>query len=466
MATTRHQALVNDPRVAAARALLHAAIAEHQSALPSSPMPANPALTPAYDAMLARFAITRGRGLFFPYLGSGLGRGAWVELADGSVKLDFISGIGAHPFGHGGPELIDAHLDAAFGDGVMQGNLQQNPESLEFSERLLDEANRGAPGQFAHAFLTTTGAMANENGAKVLFQRKAPATRVLAFSHCFAGRTLGMSWVTDKHAGRVGLPKVLDVDYIPFYDPEKGEASTRHAVSVLRRHLERYQGQHALFIAELVQGEGGYHTGTTAFYRALFELCRAHGVGVMIDEVQTFGRTHEMFAFQHYGIADLVDVVTVGKLSQVCATLFRAEFNPSPGLLSQTFTGATSALYFGLTVLQRLRDDHHFGADGRNAAIHRYFVAHLERIAAAHPDWVAGPFGVGAMVGFTPFGGDGKRATLLLNRLYANGLMGFNAGSEPTRLRFLVPLLAVTDADIDAAVAILEATLAEVDAEA
>jgi 4-aminobutyrate aminotransferase-like enzyme len=252
---------------------------------------------------------------------------------------------------------------------------------------------------------------------------------------------------------------------VPFYDPQKGEASIRHAVTVLKRHLERYQGQHAFFIAELVQGEGGYHTGTAAFYRALFEVCRSHGVGVLADEVQTFGRTSEMFAYQHYGIGDLVDVVTVGKLSQVCATLFTAALNPAPGLLSQTFTGASAAIELGLRVVDALRGGGHFGADGRNAAIHRRFVGHLERLAAAHPDWVAGPYGVGAMIGFTPFGGDGKLAGKLLTRLYERGLLGFNAGSAPTRLRFLPPLLVVEDSDIDAAAAILEATLAEVAAE-
>lgn len=462
MAQTRFDKLLNDPRVNEARALLQAALAEHRGALPSEPQAADPSLASGYAAMLERFASARGRGLFFPYLGSGLGNGAWVELADGSVKLDFIGGIGAHPYGHGDAEVFDAALDAALGDTIMQGNLQQNPESLLFSERLVAEANRDAPGRFSHCFLTTTGAMANENAAKILFQAKAPANRALAFSHCFAGRTLGMSWVTDKPGYRVGVPKAVDVDYVPFYDPEKPESSTRHAVTVLRRHLDRYPGQHAFFIAELVQGEGGYYTGTEAFFRAIFELCHERGVAVLADEVQSFGRTESMFAFQHFGISDLVDVVTVGKLSQVCATIFRADHNPGAGLLSQTFTGSSAALRAGDQIVRRLTDGGHFGKDGRNAAIHARFRGHLERIAAAHPDWVQGPYGVGAMIGFTPFGGDAKMAGALLRKLYDNGLLGFNAGAQPTRLRFLPPLLVVSDAEIDAAAGILERTLGEV----
>ncbi len=471
MNQTRFAALLDDPRVAQARALLHAALQDHTQALPATPTPADPALAGDYAAMLDRFAAARGRGLFFPYLGSGLGHGAWVELADGSVKLDFIGGIGAHPFGHSPLQMLDARLDSALGDTVMQGNLQQNPESLTLSETLLAEANRFASpvdgkARFAHCFLSTTGAMANENGAKILFQAKAPATRILAFSHCFAGRTLGMSWVTDKAAYRVGVPKTVDVDYVPFFDPSKPEASTRHAVTVLKRHLERYKGQHAMFLLELVQGEGGYYTGTSEFFRELLTVCRAHGVGVLVDEIQSFGRTSQMFAFQHYGLDDLVDVVTIGKLSQVCATLYTAAINPGAGLLSQTFTGSSAAIRVGLEVIVGLRDGGFYGPNGRNSAIHDRFVSHLQQIAARHPGWVEGPFGVGAMVGFTPFGGDGKLANKLLMKLYDNGLLGFNAGAEPTRLRFLPPLLVVTDAEIDAAAAILEATMAQVAAEA
>jgi acetylornithine aminotransferase len=465
MTTARVEALREDSEIMEAKAALLAALARHRAGLPRAPQPADPAREASYAEALQRFGALRGRGLFFPYLGSGLGDGPWVELADGSVKLDFITGIGAHPFGHGDPELSACALDAALSDAVMQGNLQQNEDSVAFSARLLEEANARDPGRFAHVFLTTTGAMANENAAKVLFQAKAPASRVLAFSHCFAGRTLGMSWVTDKHDGRVGLPKTLDVDYVPFFVPERAEASTRHALTVLRRHLDRFPGQHALFIAELVQGEGGYFLGQTEFFRALFELCQERGVAVLIDEVQTCGRTHEMFAFQHFGIGDLVDAVTVGKLTQACASIFRAAHNPGPGLLSQTFTGATAAVRVGELVLRRLREGGHFGPGGRNAAIHARFVGHLERLAAARPGWVQGPYGVGAMIGFTPFGGAAKPAGALLQRLYRNGLMGFNAGSQPTRLRFLPPLLVVRDDEIDQAAALIERSMAEVASE-
>ncbi len=52
--------------------------------------PADPALAKPYADLLALAADVRGRGLLYPYIGSGLGNGALVELADASVKWDMI----------------------------------------------------------------------------------------------------------------------------------------------------------------------------------------------------------------------------------------------------------------------------------------------------------------------------------------------------------------------------------------
>jgi 4-aminobutyrate aminotransferase-like enzyme len=52
---------------------------------------------------LQEFAADRGGKLFYDYIGSGIGNGPLVELADGSVKYDFITGIGVHYFGHSHP---------------------------------------------------------------------------------------------------------------------------------------------------------------------------------------------------------------------------------------------------------------------------------------------------------------------------------------------------------------------------
>ena len=43
------------------------------------------------------------------------------------------------------------------------------------------------------------------------------------------------------------------------------------------------------------------------------EILKQNNIAIFIDEIQTFGRTEELFAFQYFGLDDFVDVVTRGK---------------------------------------------------------------------------------------------------------------------------------------------------------
>ena len=190
MTATAEAALVanaffEDPAVVAAQQTLLDALKQRQQGI-TGPRPANPALAQGYAETLAAFSEVRGGKLYFPFLGSGIGRGALVELGDGSVKYDFISGIGVHHFGHSHPKLVAAVLESALTDTVMLGNLQQNEASFAFSKELLAAANAQGAG-FDHCFLSSTGVMAGENAMKIAMQKKHPADRVLAFENCFAG---------------------------------------------------------------------------------------------------------------------------------------------------------------------------------------------------------------------------------------------------------------------------------------
>ena len=451
--------LFNDPRVAEAKQLLMAAVADHQKDL-TEVREANPALVDDYSGLLEQFGSHRGGNTFFPYLGSGIGNGSYVELADGSVKLDLITGIGVHGFGHSHPILVDAGVDAAISDTVMQGNLQQNTNSCDISKLLVDTAcETGAA--LKHCFLTTSGAMANENSLKMAFQHNHPASRVIAFSHCFAGRTLALAQVTDKAKYRVGLPDTINVDYIPFFNQDDPQRSTEIAVSHFKYHLDRNPGKHAALWMELVQGEGGYYPGDQKFFKALIEVAREHNIAVIADEVQTFCRTTRAFAFQHFGLDKLVDIVTIGKFSQLCATLFTDQYAPQPGLISQTFTGSTGAIFASYAMLQGLIDNGHFGEKGRNVQLHDYFVSGLKRVAEKYPNSISGPHGIGGMVALTPFDGSAEVARDLVKRLYDHGLMSFMAGGDPSRVRFLMPLGCVTEQDLDAACNIIETVVAE-----
>jgi acetylornithine/N-succinyldiaminopimelate aminotransferase len=444
--------LHSDPRIKEAKKLLLAAVSDHQAKLQGI-KPADPLRKEHYHQLIQTFEGYRGGKLWFPYLGSGIGKGALVELLDGSIKYDFISGIGPHIFGHSNLNIISSSIDAAISNTVMQGHLQQNKDALDVCELLLKIS------KLDHCFLTSTGVMAVENGLKIAFQYKSPAHRILCFERCFAGRTWTASQITDKPSYREGLPLNVFVDYIPFYDPDRPDESTREALQALKKILARYPGQHALMIFELVQGEGGIYCGSKAFFTALMTLLQEHNIPILIDEIQTFTRLPELFAFQFFGLEKFADLVTIGKASQISATLYKKKFLPKPGLLSQTFTGSTSAIKASLALLEELLQGDFYGPDGKISQMHQLFASRLAKIAERHPQLIKGPFGVGSMIAFTPFDGEQKAVNDFALALFEEGVLTFVAGIHPTRIRMLPPLLTVTHEDIDQVAKIIEKTL-------
>lgn len=449
----------NDPRVAEARRLLAAALADAQAQLPG-PHGAQTELVEHYKLLLERLAVARGGATYFPYLSSGIGNGPLVELADGSVKFDFITGIGVHGLGHSHPQMLDATIDAALEDTIMQGNLQQHPPSLHLCERMLTLANQHGA-KLAHCLLSTSGAMANENALKIAFHNRAPADRLFAIDNCFAGRSIATAQLTDRPQYRQGIPTALAVDYLPMVTTESSAAEVAAGLAAMKKTLARYPGKHAAVWLELVAGEGGYYPANPAYIRGICELSRAAGALVIFDEVQSFSRLSQPFAFQHFGYNDFADIVTFGKITQVCGTLYRTELKPKGPLLSQTFIAASSSIAAGHRVLDCLESAACFGAASQNMARHEIYVARMSDLAKRFPGKLSGPWGCGMMFAFTPGDGTDPVATRMVHALYEAGLMSFLAGHDPARIRFLPPPAVTTQSHIHQACDIIEAVVSK-----
>ena len=441
--------LINNPEYQQAKRLILELIEREKDSL-NAPQKADPHKKESYELLILRIKELRGMGLYYPYLGSGRGNGLFVELADGSCKYDLICGIGVHFFGHAHPEIISSCFDAATSDTVMQGNLQQNVDSVELMQQIAKAA------KMQHVFLSTSGAMANENALKIIFQKTFPAHRIIAFEGCFAGRTLALSQVTDKPQFREGLPETVAVDYIPFYDPQHPEESTKTCLHVLNEHLKRHPKEYAVLFLELVQGERGFYSGSKAFFQAIINCAKAHGLAVIADEVQTFARTEELFAFHHFELEG-IDLVTIGKIAQLGATLWNDEFNPKQGLLSQTFTASTSSIHASQWIFDALMQGNFYGKNGKNAKLHAAFMHRLEKLKPH----IQGPFGIGSMIAFTPFNGEKAVAEKCAHKLFDNGVISFIAGSNPTRIRFLLPAGIMNLSDVDPIMDIVEKTIME-----
>ncbi len=353
-----------------------------------------PATHAEMTAALDRLATMRGRPSFFEYLGSGLGRGAKVMLADGRWILDFALGIGVHLFGHGNLDLIETAIRASASDLVMQGNLIFNSEYVALMETLIAHA----PAGIDRCWLSLSGADANENALKLLRQWRDRRPGIIAFSGCFHGRTSAMAEITDRPDFRLGQPPTFPVEYIPFYDRDD-EASLGKALDAMCEVIARDGDRMAAFMVELVQGEAGFRTAPREFFVPLFEQCRQAGIPVWVDEVQTFGRVTELFATGLLDLAEYVDVITVGKPLQGSALLYRSRMAPDPGLMSGTFSGATAAMAVGRRIIEKLTAENYFGPSGREKQLERLSLQYLAELAARHGK-ISHVDGIGAMIAF------------------------------------------------------------------
>jgi 4-aminobutyrate aminotransferase-like enzyme len=442
------ESLVDAPGVReAARALL-AAVAGHTSEISLSPK--------AYARALRELERRRGRPLVFPALLGGHGRGARVRLADGTQKLDFVGGIGVYAFGHADPDLLETAVVAAAADTVFQGHLFPGAEYLRLTRALL----RHAGPRLAHVWLSVSGAMANENALKIVLQKHAPADRVVVFERGFAGRTLALAELTDKPSFREGLPLRGNVLHVPFYDPDD-PASTQKSVAALDAHLARFSGRIAAMLFELVQGEGGFHTAPREFFAALMQRCREAKLAVWVDEVQTFARTGELFAFRTLGLDEWVDVVTAGKSLQGSAVLVTRAYNPRPGLVAGTYAGSTVGMAVGTRVIERLESEGYLGPDGRIALLGQRVERRFEALRRRLPRAVSGRSGIGAMQAFVPFDGSPSVVSAVLEAAFEAGLLVWSAGAKPGKIRMLFPVN-VTDEELEAGFAMLEKALARV----
>ena len=391
--------------------------------------PSNPA---AIKDALDDIARIRGRPLVYPFIGSGRGRGALVELADGSVKWDWITSIGTHFFGHGDPEMTRAVLTVASADVPIQGHLQPNGEYVEF----LRAVSSIAPGRCKHVWPSMSGTMANENALKIIRQRHAPAFRVLAFENAFAGRSALMSEISGSAANKKGQPDMGQAHPVPFYDPADASSVDR-TVAAMDDAFKKHPGEFCAMHVELVQGEGGFRDAPREFFQAVFERCRRERVAVWVDEIQTFGRIGEYFMLTRLGLEEWADVVTIGKMLCGSAVLFSSEYNPDPGLVSGTFAGYTAGLALGAHVIRRLRADGLIGLQGKIRALER---AVSERLQVWKSDRLIRDYtAVGAMAAFTPIEPDLDSIRSMVRKIFDAGVCVYYTGHGPYRIRVLLP---------------------------
>jgi acetylornithine/N-succinyldiaminopimelate aminotransferase len=377
-----------------------------------------------------------------------------VELEDGSVKLDLINGIGIHLFGHSHPRVTRAAIEGAMSDIVYQGNLQPNREYLEYSRQLAAIAGRNS--RLRHVWLATCGTIANENALKMARQ-KTRGRMIITFSHAFAGRSTMMAEITDNPNFKVGMPEYHEVLRLPFYDPKAPKDKTLNA---LKEHVAKHEKNVCCFVFEPMLGEGGYRAANHEFFVPLLDFCKSKNIPIWADEIQTFTRTGNFFAYETYDIGKYIDLCTIAKTAQNGATFYTEEMKPDAGLLGGTFSGGSSAMKAGLEIL-KMMEEGYLGPDGKVMKIHNEFVGMLNELnETSCKGLLQEAGGLGLMVAVTPFDGSKEKQLALLKTLFKNGLICFGCGSNPSRIRFLLPAV-LESKDIAVAKGIIEKSVKE-----
>ena len=191
------------------------------------------------------------------------------------------------------------------------------PSYAELCERLTALYPGGGP---ARAFLTNSGTESVEAAIK-LARWHTGRQYVIAFFGAFHGRSYGSVSLTASKAryrARFGplLPGVLHAPYADSFRPALGESewsfpTAQYLEGVLFERLVE-PSEVAAIVVEPIQGEGGYVVPPPGWLAALRELCDAHGILLVADEVQSgIGRTGRMWAVEHEGVVP--DILVAGK---------------------------------------------------------------------------------------------------------------------------------------------------------
>jgi adenosylmethionine-8-amino-7-oxononanoate aminotransferase len=222
---------------------------------------------------------------------------------DGNVYIDGVASLWCNVHGHRHPAIdaaVHAQLDRV-AHCTMLG-LSHEP-GIELAERLLAVAPPG----LTRVFYSDSGSSAVEVALKMAFQwwsqRGRPRQRFICLENAYHGDTLG--------AVSVGGVDLFHSLYRPLlFDALQARAGDPDDLAKL---LERHRHEVAAVILEpLVQGAAGMLTQPEGYLRRVRELCDAHDVLLICDEVATgFGRTGRMFACQHEDVTP--DLMCVGK---------------------------------------------------------------------------------------------------------------------------------------------------------
>jgi 4-aminobutyrate aminotransferase-like enzyme len=307
---------------------------------------------------------------------------------EGKRYLDFFGGIVTVSVGHCNPRVTSKIKEQT--DKLQHGStVFPNEAIVSIAEKLAEIT----PGEISKTYFTNSGTEANEMAVQ-LARVYTGNYEVVALRHGYSGRSQLAQGLTGHAPWRKSLPGTMGVVHAinpycyrcPFglTYPDCGVACANDVENVIQTTTS---GSVAAFIAEPIQGVGGFITAPPEYFKIVFNIIKKYDGLFIADEVQTaWGRTgKKWFGIEHWEVTP--DIITSAKGlangTPVGVTMTRPEIADSfKGLQISTFGGNPVTSVAARATIAVMEEDHLMdNAD----VVGRYYRSKLEELQRKHP---------------------------------------------------------------------------------
>jgi len=393
----------------------------------------------------------------------------YVWDVDGRQYLDFFGGVLTISVGHCNDYVTERIID--------QMRKVQHTTTLFINPLMVEVAEKVAalaPGRLQKCYFTNSGSEANETA--ILAARMYTGNRdVITLRHAYSGRTLLAMSLTAHGTWRLGGVVDPHVKHVrnPYVYRAPLDLSPEEVVDLCVQDLEETiatctDGRIAAFIAEPIQGVGGFIVPPADYFQRVVPIVRAAGGVFISDEVQTgWGRTGDKwFGIEHWGVEP--DIMTMAKGmangSPIGCTIATPEIAEAlKGMTFSTFGGNPVTMAAALATIEYM-EQHNLPANAaKQGAVLRERLDEFK----AEFDFVGDVRGMGLMQGVeiikpgTDKEPDAARTAAVMAAARDQGLLIGKGGLYGNVLR-ISPHLGINGDDIEAGCDMLAKALTQV----
>ena len=241
-------------------------------------------------------------------------KGQYIWDLDGKRYLDFFGGILTVSVGHCNDEITER--------AIAQLQQVQHTSTIYVNEvmvRLAEKVAELTPGRLQKCYFTNSGTEANET-AVLAARMYTGVPTVIALRHAYSGRSMLAMSLTAHGSWRLGGVVDPYVKHVrnPYTFRAPAGLSAEQVVELCVQDLEETiatttEGRIAAFIAEPIQGVGGFIVPPEDYFKRILPIVKAAGGLLISDEVQTgWGRTGgKWFGMEQWGVEP--DIMTFAK---------------------------------------------------------------------------------------------------------------------------------------------------------